>query len=80
MTELDEKALAAAKRAYDAKYADMSSPYPTEEPDAGGGPLGYAIMAYLDAIEDEPGPVHGISSGDIGGINHSARPGWKIRT
>ncbi|CCM77087.1 hypothetical protein [Rhizobium mesoamericanum] len=50
MSDLNEKALDAAKRSYDAKYADMSSPCPTEEPEAGGGPLGYAIRAYLAAL------------------------------
>ncbi len=29
------------------KYEDLSSPYPTEEPDAGGGVFGYCFRAML---------------------------------
>lgn len=45
--DLNSDALKAARLAYDQKTSDMTSVYPTEEPDAGEGPIGYAIRAYL---------------------------------
>lgn len=49
MTELDQVAFHRARDAFNRKWADMSSPCPTEESEAGGGPIGYAIRAYLEA-------------------------------
>lgn len=51
---LDGRALSLARKAYDRKFYDMSGPTPTEEPEAGGGPLGYAIRAYLAAAIPSP--------------------------
>lgn len=48
--EPTEGMLKAGKEAYDQKLADMSSPYPTEEP--GIGPLGYAYIAMHDAAPE----------------------------
>lgn len=47
--DLNKKALSLAAQAYERKLQDMSGPCPTEEPQAGGGPIGYAIRAYLSA-------------------------------
>lgn len=55
MTELDEKALEAAHLAYNRKHFDMTRSDPTEEPEAGGGPLGYAIRAYLSSLTNASG-------------------------
>lgn len=49
MSELEPVALHRARDAFNRKWADMSSPFPTEEPEAGDGPIGYAIRAYLEA-------------------------------
>jgi hypothetical protein len=48
---VDAVALSAAQRAYDAKLNDACGPYPTEHPDDGDGPMGYAIRAYLSAYK-----------------------------
>lgn len=63
--ELNDLALARAREAYDRKWADMSSPNPTEDPSAGGGPLGYAILEYFNALrtmssklESDPATLH----------------------
>lgn len=48
--DLDPIAFNAALEAYYRKMQDVNSPYPTEDPREGGGPLGYAIMAYLAHI------------------------------
>ncbi len=57
--DLDLRSLYLARQAYDRKVYDMSGPTPTEEPEAGGGPLGYAIRAYMSAL--------------AGGLQRSAR-------
>jgi len=55
--DLDIRALSFARQAYDRKFHDMSGPTPTEEPEAGDGPLGYAIRAYLYAWIPSPQPM-----------------------
>lgn len=40
----------AGEAAYDRKAEDMASPTPTEHPDDGGGPIGYAFRAMVAAM------------------------------
>lgn len=57
---LNQEAFALAVAAYGRKQADMQSTAPTEKPYSGGGPVGHAIRAYLDAIkpsEDNTAPL-----------------------
>ncbi len=49
MREPTDAMLDAASIAYYRKSNDMYSLAPTEEPDAGGGPFGYAFRAAIDA-------------------------------
>lgn len=48
-----ERALEIARRAYESKERDAFGPTPTEHPEDGGGPLGYAIRAYLKALDEQ---------------------------
>lgn len=47
--EATDEMIAAGERAYAAKAADMASPTPTEEYEAGGGAMGYAWKAMWNA-------------------------------
>jgi len=54
--EPDDNMIDAAKRAWSQKCADVEANYPTEHPDDGGGPMGYAIRAAIAAAPAAPAP------------------------
>jgi hypothetical protein len=51
MSDLDPVAFEKALGAFKRKMDDVNSPWPTEDPREGGGPVGYAIMAYNKAVK-----------------------------
>jgi hypothetical protein len=51
MIDLDQVAFEKALGAFKRKMDDINSNYPTEDPREGGGPVGYAITAYLEEMK-----------------------------
>lgn len=50
--EPTEAMLRAGRAAWWRKFKDMGQPQPTEHPDDGGGPAGYAYRAMLAAAQE----------------------------